>query len=182
MKNVLLLFVATVCFALYSSAAVAKGCDPNDPKDEITALAKNMYFEARGDGHTAFQRRYAMQMVGEVTLNRVESINYPDSICEVVYQRNQFSWTSKGHKKPKEQESWTVALALAHDLVEGNIDYIDNGATHFVNPNAVRKMPKWTRKFDEVGRTNGHIFYDDNSQRVSKYMPEPIMASAGMRI
>jgi len=182
MKNKILPFVAALCIALYSSAAVASGCDPNDPSDQIFALAQNMYFEARGDGHNPEQRMHAMQMVGEVTLNRVESVNYPDTICEVVFQRHQFSWTSRRDKTPHETNSWLAAVTIAERLVSGDIDYIDNGATHFVNPRTVRKMPKWTRRFDEVGRTNSHVFYNDNSARISKFMPEPILASAGMRI
>lgn len=182
MKNMILPFVAALCIALYSSAAVAAGCNPNDPTDEMIALAKNMYYEARGDGHSIDQRKHAMQMVGEVTLNRVESVNYPNSICEVVYQKGQFSWTTKKNNTPHEMQSWILALAIAADLLNGNIEYIDNGATHFVNPHAVNKMPKWTRRFEEVARTRGHIFYDDNSVRISKYMPKQITASAGMRI
>lgn len=182
MKNKILPFVAALCIALYSSAAVASGCNPNDRKDELTALAMNMYFEARGDGQDADQRMRAMQMVGEVTLNRVESVNYPNSICEVVYQKGQFSWTSKRDKTPHELESWLLALVIAERLLNGDIEYIDNGATHFINPDAVHRMPKWTKRFEEVGRTESHVFYDDNSIRVSRYMPEPIVASAGMRI
>lgn len=182
MKNKILLFVAALCIALYSSAAVAKGCNPNDPNDELKALALNMYFEARGDGKTTEQRLYAMQMVGEVTLNRVESVNYPDSVCEVVYQKSQFSWTRKRDKTPHEKGSWILALVLAHQLLNGKAEYIDNGATHFVNPKGVSTMPSWTRRFDEVARVGKHVFYTDNSKRVSKYMPEPTKASSGMRI
>lgn len=182
MKNKILPFVAALCIALYSSAAVAAGCNPDDPRDELIALAKNMYYEARGDGQNTDQRMHAMQMVGEVTLNRVESINYPNSICEVVYQRSQFSWTSRRDKTPHEIESWLLAMTIAERLLNGDIVYIDNGATHFINPNHVSRMPKWTRRFDEVARTESHIFYDDNSERVTVYMPEPTMASAGMRI
>jgi spore germination cell wall hydrolase CwlJ-like protein len=173
--------VATLCIALYSSAAVAKGCNPNDPNDELKALALNMYFEARGDGKTIEQRLYAMQMVGEVTLNRVESVNYPDSICEVVYQESQFSWTRKRDKTPYETKSWLQAVILANRLLNGKVDYIDNGATHFVNLKGVSHVPSWTRRFDEVARVGKHVFYTDNSKRISKYMLEPIKATAGTR-
>jgi len=165
MKKFILPFVATVCFALYSSAAVAQKCDPNDRADEIRVLALNMYHEARGEGPIA------MQMVGEVTLNRVESVNYPNSICEVVYQKGQFSWTRKKDQKPNEKESWDLAMKIAEDLVNGDIHYIDNGATHFLNPSDISKTPGWARRFEKVGKYGSHIFYDDGSKRINVYMP-----------
>lgn len=58
-------------------------------KTEIGCLAANLYFEARGEplkGQLA---------VAKVTLNRVKSKQYPDSICAVVFQKHQFSWTKQ---------------------------------------------------------------------------------------
>ena len=56
----------------------------------LLCLALNVYFEARSEpiaGKIA---------VAEVTLNRVASQDYPNTICEVVLQENQngcsFSW------------------------------------------------------------------------------------------
>jgi N-acetylmuramoyl-L-alanine amidase len=145
-------FVATVCITtLFSSVAVANDCDYDK---EIETLALNMYHEARGDGIDS------MQMVGEVTLNRVQSDRYPNNVCEVVYQRRQFSWTHmKKDHTPHEEKSWEVALELAENLVNGEIDYFDNGATHFLNPDKVSRMPRWTKEFERVGRIGNHVFY-----------------------
>lgn len=144
----LLAFAATVCIAFLSTAAVAEDCD------EVEVLALNMYHEARGEGSDA------MQMVGEVTLNRVYHESYPNDVCEVVYQRRQFSWTHmKRDHTPYEEESWEEALLIAEGLVNGEIDYFDNGATHFINPKLVSKMPRWTRVYTRVGRIGDHVFY-----------------------
>jgi len=143
-------FAATVCVAFYSSAAFAD-CDYYE---QIEVLALNMYHEARGEGIDA------MQAVGEVTLNRVEHPSYPDSICEVVYQRSQFSWThTRTDHTPHEEEVWNVALELAEHLVTGEIDLFNSGATHFINPNAVRVMPNWTKSYEIVGKIGNHVFY-----------------------
>src|SRR3954453_10045701 len=63
----------------------------------IACLALNVYFEARGEPEAG---QYA---VAEVTMNRVASPYYPDTVCDVVYQKNwdsirgryvaAFSWT-----------------------------------------------------------------------------------------
>lgn len=156
--------VATVCIStLFSSVAVAEDCNY---KKEVKTLALNMYHEARGEGVDA------MQMVGEVTLNRVESNRYPDNICDVVYQRKQFSWThTKEDHTPHEKAVWEEAYSLAEDLLSGEIEYFNNGATHFINPDKVRRIPNWTRKFEVVGEVGSHVFYADNSYREQIYMP-----------
>lgn len=147
-------FVATVCLTLFSTAAVAK-CDGN-PAKELEILALNMYHEARGEGRTG------MQMVGEVTLNRVASEEYPDTICEVVYQPGQFSWVIKKDHTPREEESWKIALEIAHDLMyqhTGDLYIFDNGATHFANISDLKNPPRWTKEFDIVTTIGNHMFF-----------------------
>lgn len=64
----------------------------NDYKCMVTAL----YFEARGESIVG------VQAVANVILNRTTHYRFPDSVCEVVKQRNkrvcQFSWYC--NKKP----------------------------------------------------------------------------------
>jgi spore germination cell wall hydrolase CwlJ-like protein len=144
-------FVAAVCIASISSVAVAADCNY---KREVRVLALNMYHEARGEGTDA------MQMVGEVTLNRVQHDAFPDNTCDVVYQRKQFSWTHmKRDHTPYEKEVWEEALELAENLLNGEIEYFDNGATHFLNPDKVKAIPRWAREFKKVGRIGNHNFY-----------------------
>ena len=71
--------------------------------------------------------------------------------------------------KPKEKEAWETAEILAEDLLSGEIQYFDNGATHFINPNGVSKMPGWTKKFKMVGKHGKHIFYADGSKKENMY-------------
>lgn len=144
-------FAATVCIALsLSTAAVAGGCDDSD---ELQALALNIYHEARGESEEG------MRMVGEVTINRVSSSLYPDTICDVVYQSGQFSWVSKKNKKPKEQEAWQKSLEIAEEILDENVASYPHLATHFVNKHDVKKMPRWLRKFEKVETIGDHTFY-----------------------
>jgi spore germination cell wall hydrolase CwlJ-like protein len=144
-------FVAAVIIASISSIAVAEDCHGDK---EIEVLALNMYHEARGEPADG------MQMVGEVTLNRMWHESYPDTVCEVVYQPSQFSWTRvKKDHTPYEEEMWDIALELAEDLINGDVEYFGNGATHFINPYKLSRMPNWTRAYDNVGKIGNHIFY-----------------------
>ena len=138
--------------AILVAQPVFADCDFNK---QVEVLALNMYHEARGEGADA------MQMVGETTLNRVEHPRFPDTVCKVVYQRRQFSWThTRKDHTPRETEVWEEALEIAENLVTGEAELFDNGATHFLNPSKVRVMPRWTRVYDQVGQIGNHVFYE----------------------
>lgn len=143
-----------------ASFAHAKSCNESE---QIRALALNMYHEARGEGFDA------MQMVGEVTLNRVENKNFPNNICKVVYQSDydskgnpirrscQFSWYCDGKSdKPKDRESWKLAVEIATGLVRGSIDLIGIDATHYHTKSV---NPYWSNHYDRIGYYGGHVFY-----------------------
>lgn len=144
-------FAATVCIALLSTAAVAGECDA---RKELQALALNIYHEARGETEEG------MRMVGEVTINRVSSSHYPDTICDVVYQRGQFSWvSSRKNKTPKEIEAWQKSLEIAQELLDENVASYAHLATHFINKNDMKRLPRWVRKFNKVETIGDHTFY-----------------------
>ncbi len=141
---------AAVSVFVYTTAFAE--CSDFDRQVEVLAL--NIYHEARGEPIDG------QQMVGEVVLNRVESPRYPDNICDVVYQRKQFSWTHmKKDHTPYDQDSWYTALTIAEGLVSGDLELFENGATHFLNPNRVSRMPRWTEKFEKLGSVGNHVFY-----------------------
>lgn len=138
-----------IALAIVMTQPVFAGCDYNN---QLQTLALNMYHEARGEGEKG------MRMVGEVTINRTASSLYPDTICGVVYQKNQFSWVSKKkNKEPKEEESWQLALKIAKELLDDNVNSYPHLATHFVNLDVSR--PSWTKRFDKVTKIGDHTFY-----------------------
>ncbi|QFT58937.1 Spore cortex-lytic enzyme precursor [Sulfitobacter sp. THAF37] len=55
------------------------------PADDIECLARAMYFESNRSS------RDGMIAVGSVVMNRVASDDFPDTICGVVSQHNQFA-------------------------------------------------------------------------------------------
>jgi N-acetylmuramoyl-L-alanine amidase len=144
------IFIA-MCFSLITTNAAASDCD------SVNVLALNMYHEARGEGLDG------MIMVAEVTLNRVEHPSYPNSICGVVYQRRQFSWTHmRRDHTPREEESWETAVILAEEILSGEVETLATGATHFLNPDRVSRMPRWANEFEMVARIGNHNFYRMN--------------------
>lgn len=90
---------------------------------QITCLARNVYYEARGES------KEGQEAVAVVTINRVKS-KFAATICDVVYQRGQFEWTQL--KKPKlERSSWKGAHKIAERAVRGEVQDTTGGATYF---------------------------------------------------
>ncbi len=113
---------------------------------EFDCLAQNVYYEARN------QPIEGQLAVADVTLNRVEDPRWPDTICGVVEQKNQFSWVGRVSGRPK-GKAWRTAKEVAlHSLT--NTDRIT--ATHF---HADYVSPDWAENKKRVKKIKNHIFY-----------------------
>jgi len=121
-----------------------------------TCLAMNMFYEARNES------TLGQLMVAEVTLNRVESNRYPDNVCDVVWQRKQFSWTHDGKSDNPDRLSyldrqvWESIQDLAWDVITGTADVPSTGATMY---HADYVSPYWINGYNEVAVVGTHIFY-----------------------
>ena len=85
-------------------------------QSDLECLAKNVYFEARGEG------RIGMLAVAFVTMNRVEHEDeWPSTVCGVVYQRTQsgcqFVWTCNRYPVVRDQEMWRRSLDIAQEVM-----------------------------------------------------------------
>jgi spore germination cell wall hydrolase CwlJ-like protein len=133
---------------------------------ELRCLALNIYHEARSESKTG------QEAIAAVTLNRVESTSFPNSVCKVVKQggqkrnRCQFSWFCDGRSDhPTERSAWRRALDISRESLLGVLDDPTNGAT-FYHTNKVR--PSWTRKLHRTARIGDHIFYSLRKHRSVK--------------
>ncbi|WP_425340365.1 cell wall hydrolase [Ciceribacter sichuanensis] len=125
---------------------------------EQQCLASGIYFEARGESVKG------QAAVAQVILNRVRNPAYPDSICGVVYQnedwrnRCQFSFACDNIKdRVNSQYHWKVAREVALAVTAGKIWLNEVGsATHY---HAVYVKPGWARTMKKVGRIGLHVFY-----------------------
>jgi spore germination cell wall hydrolase CwlJ-like protein len=125
-----------------------------DATAEIHCLALNIYHEARSESD---EGKFA---VAQVTLNRVRSHRYPDSICKVVWQHRQFSWTRDGRSdRPRNLRAWKEALWVATAAYDFNPLNMVGGATHY---HAVYVQPYWSASHRRVSRVGRHIFYESS--------------------
>ena len=130
---------------------------------QLECLTRNIYWEAASE---PFEGKVA---VAQVTLNRMNSGKFPDSVCGVVHQKNvfyekvvcQFSWYCENNykvkaiHKPMWRESEEVAKKV---LLEGfRLPSLHNALYYhadYVNPGW--KLPK----IEKIGR---HIFYGERT-------------------
>ena len=136
---------------------------------QVECLAKNIYFEARNE---PFAGQFAVALV---TLNRVYDDNFPNTVCEVVYQgihtkrgfpkrnRCQFSWYCDGASDEvrnlvafnSTQKIANLAIISYSNMKAQGLDYTE-GARYY---HTYEIEPHWSRSFPKVGRIGQHIFY-----------------------
>ena len=121
-------------------------------------LALNIYYEARSEALVG------QRAVAAVTLNRVIHEEFPDTICEVVYQKTpvcQFSWNCNDKENiPKEMRVWKLIqkrskrfITKYHkrkmkDPTDGALFY----HAHYIDPN-------WSIRYVKTKKIGAHIFY-----------------------
>ncbi len=160
-------FIISLYFLLLSIFSYA-----NDYDEQTICLAQNIYHEARGESTEG------QIAVSNVVINRVESKQFPNDICSVVYQRNQieiidkvlkllripafcqFAWTCDpiSNDSYKDSESWKNSQRLAREIVQGVHDDLTNGATHYFNPEKV-PTPRWANVYIKTMVIGNHHFY-----------------------
>lgn len=118
------------------------------PKHDIDCLAYNVYYEARGE---SAKGKLAVALV---TLNRVDNGNYPNSICKVVFQKKQFSWTSKISRAKINANEWKASKEAALEAYMNKDMYKKFKATHYHN---LTVNPNWG--LQKVAKIGNHIFY-----------------------
>lgn len=147
--------------------------------DDLYCMAENIYYEARSE---PLEGQVAVALV---TMNRVNSPDYPNTVCGVVKQgpvkeswktkqfpdlpdherkyyprrhKCQFSWWCDGKAEGRKvPKYWDTALAISLAVVmDKAISDLTNGATHY---HATYVNPKWNQKAIARHQIGEHIFY-----------------------
>lgn len=127
-----------------------------EDKKEIDCLAANIYYEA---GFEPFEGWVA---VANVVYNRMKSGDYPETICEVVYQKigksYQFSWVRLKKSLTRINEKVyndVLEFATSFYFNEEFYDDVTYGATFY---HADYVNPKW-KNVELSAKIGRHIFY-----------------------
>ena len=160
-----LLIVTTGIFlVLFATNATGQVSD----SDNKFCLAQNIYFES---GNQPLVGRVA---VAQVTLNRVEDEQFPNSICGVVYQAKlgtnwrgeiyplrhkcQFSWFCDGKSdRPTDSRTWVESVRLAGLVIDNFYPDITEGALWY---HADTVNPYWSEQLNRTVTIDNHLFYN----------------------
>ena len=119
----------------------------------VECLALNIYHEARGES------LLGQQLVAQVTMNRVRHNSFPSTVCGVVTQRKQFSWTHDGIvDHPYDRRAYETAYLIAVSFVYLNYHVSIHRAELVLNYHASSVRPDWPRLHPIFIHEN-HIFY-----------------------
>lgn len=136
----------------YSDAWLAALPEPSGDA-EWECLREAVYFEARGE---TLPGQFA---VAEVILNRVDSPDFPATVCGVVNARGSgacaFSYVCSGYEHMGDPVARDRAGRIARAMLDGAPRTLTTGATYF-HANYVR--PNWGRRV-QTAAIGAHIFY-----------------------
>ncbi len=130
-------------------------------------MAQNIYFES---ANQSFAGRLA---VAHVVINRMDDLQFPNTVCGVIYQaktrenwkgnevpiRNQcqFSWYCDGlSDEPVDSATWIKSLYIADLVLTGKYPDITEGALWY---HADYIYPYWADELEYVTQIEDHIFY-----------------------
>lgn len=141
--------------------AIMNPIEKNPITPEIRCLAQNIFYESRSE------KDISQIAVGYVTINRITSDRYPNSICKVIKEKHggvcQFSWVCHPqHVKWNEQDKqdWQKALQIAILIMTKKLPDPTNGSLYFFDK---RLSMRWTKskKYQYVGIIGSHKYYKD---------------------
>jgi spore germination cell wall hydrolase CwlJ-like protein len=143
--------------------------------EELECMSKNIYFEA------AMESTAGKLAVAQVTMNRVNSSRYPNTICKVITQgrhyksglpvkdRCQFSWYCDGKlDEPHIKSSmWKDSREVAkYVLSTPDLMDITDGATHY-HADYI-SSPRWADPRRKTVEIDTHIFYNKSKRTIKK--------------
>ena len=136
---------------------VAVGSAPPGSGAAWHCLTEALYFEARGESLSG------VVAVAEVILNRVDSPDYPDSVCGVVRQGGeglhdcQFTYRCDGRAEAiGEAAAWEAMGRVASYMLNGAPRNLTGGATHY---HTLAVNPSWASRFPRTATIGFHHFY-----------------------
>ena len=118
--------------------------------EDYKCLSTTIYLEARD------QSEAGQIAVGEVILARVASDRFPNTICEVVHQKKQFSCYNKKDIIIKNKKAYERAKRLAIRLLFGAYSSVVGNSLYY---HSMKVKPSWSEAFNRKIRLGRHIFY-----------------------
>ena len=125
---------------------------------ELECMSKNIYFEA------ALESTAGKMAVAQVTMNRVRSIKYPNTVCGVITQGKHYA---NGFPVRDKCSMWRESQEVARDvLMKPDLMDITDGATHY-HADYI-PSPRWADPRRKTVEIDTHIFFNHARKKVKK--------------
>ena len=128
-----------------------------DRSRALRCLTQGIYYEA------ALEPTEGQEAVAQVILNRVRDLNYPNTICGVVFEGAdrttgcQFSFTCMGAlSQAPVGWAWKRSQTVAERMLAGHVATKVGTATHY---HADYVHPWWATTLNKLTQIGAHIFY-----------------------
>lgn len=121
--------------------------------EQFHCVATTVFGEARGEGERG------MAMVVQSIANRHEILGHSGCrIAQRAYDGYRL-WKARDPNRA-DPESWFRAQRVTLKVLMGDMDLGDcTDVTHFLNPDAVRRMPNWASADNRICQVGNHIAY-----------------------
>jgi len=121
-------------------------------KTDLDCLTRNIYYEAGVEDHRG---KFA---VAHVTINRLKTGYWGNTLCQVVYAPKQFSWTLARKLPHPNTQLWAESEDIARKVLAG---HRVRGLTQSLYYHATYiKEPNWADSNHEAGQIGSHVFYN----------------------
>ena len=127
---------------------------PKRVTNEVLCLAQNIFFES------AYEPVAGIEAVAAVVFNRMSSDAYPHTVCGVVYQAAQFSWTADYAKWRRVPPQKYIDMAKTFLQNRAILRESYENITHFHH---VSISPAWSKQLQHVKTYGQHKFYAHGS-------------------
>lgn len=129
--------------------------------NEYRCTVRNLYHEGRGEGLVG--QAYIVKTV----LNRVRDTRHPHSVCKVIYQNKQFSWTHQIPKNKQQVPNKTTSekeLLKQLEALSTVVILLDRVGIDFTQGSqfyhSVKVKPNWDySKLEKTKVVGNHVFY-----------------------
>jgi spore germination cell wall hydrolase CwlJ-like protein len=148
----------------------ACGSIPRGSRNSLACMSRAMYFESVRSSDEG------MLAVGTVVMNRVESKQFPNSVCSVVGQKNQFA-AGVLSRPMKEGRSKKRAERVARAVLRGKRHSGVQDAKYFHTAGRTYRYSN----MHYLLVAGGNAFYTRSPRRGQSYIPRRQIAMAGPR-
>jgi len=128
----------------------------------LECLVAAIFFEARD------QPPLGQEMVAQVIMNRVLHESFPNSVCGVVYESKQFSFTHDGlSDNPSDYLTYwdRRATESATELAQEFLSRGSPGHTNSTHYHTLSVAPRWKDVYRVDGIVGDHIYYTCSSEK-----------------